>query len=69
MYTHGSQKDNDGDVFAEHVVLHVELVLLEDNITLGFTLVGRTAATGQISGKPACNAPTLQRATYLVTDA
>jgi hypothetical protein len=52
VYTHGSQKDDDGDVFAEDVVLHVELVLLEDNITLGFTLVGRTAAASQISGKP-----------------
>jgi hypothetical protein len=52
VYTHGSQKNYDGDVFTEDVVLHVKLVLLEDNITLGLTLVGRTAVAGQISGKP-----------------
>jgi hypothetical protein len=69
VYTHGSQKDDDGDVFAEDVVLHVELVLLEDNITLGFTLVGRTAAASQISEKPKWYAPRTKKTTHLVTDA
>jgi hypothetical protein len=43
MDSHGLQQNHNRDVFIEHVVLDVKSSFLQDDVTLRFTLVGRTS--------------------------